>query len=258
MNTAVSDAPPTYQAVAMQLTARSVQAAPDKDAARAGVLKHIDDIFPQIIGAKAFIEQYGGEPVKLVVLPEYLFQSYPVRIGIADFADLAAFAPDGPEYEAIGKLAERLGVYLSGNVYESDGSFPGFYFQASFVAAPSGEIVLRYRRLNSMFAPTPHDVWTKYLDILRPRRRLSRREYRYRPSSVHCFRRNPLSRNRPRPRAARRGNLPAFLFGGRRSARHPQGHRQARPRPREHRLCRQRQHGRDQRRVAAARQRRRQ
>jgi predicted amidohydrolase len=25
-------------------------------------------------------------------------------------------------------------------------------------------VVLRYRRLNSMFAPTPHDVWTRYLD----------------------------------------------------------------------------------------------
>ena len=25
--------------------------------------------------------------------------------------------------------------------------------------------MLRYRRLNSMFAPTPHDVWSKYLDV---------------------------------------------------------------------------------------------
>ena len=215
----------------MQLTARSVQAAPDKDAARAGVLKHIDDIFPQIIGAKAFIEQYGGAPVKLVVLPEYLFQSYPVRIGIADFAALAAFAPDGPEYEAIGKLAELLGVYLSGNVYESDGNFPGFYFQASFVAAPSGEIVLRYRRLNSMFAPTPHDVWTKYLDIygLDAVFPVANTDI----GRLACIASEEIlyPRNRPRPRAARRGNLPAFLFRGRRSARHSQGHRQTRPRP---------------------------
>ena len=33
------------------------------------------------------------------------------------------------------------------------------------MVAPSGDVVLRYRRLNSMFAPTPHDVWSKYLDI---------------------------------------------------------------------------------------------
>jgi predicted amidohydrolase len=56
-------------------------------------------------------------------------------------------------------------MFIAGNAYETDRHFPGLYFQASFVVAPSGKVVLRYRRLNSMFAPTPHDVWSKYLDI---------------------------------------------------------------------------------------------
>jgi hypothetical protein len=56
-------------------------------------------------------------------------------------------------------------LFLAGNAYELDRHFPGLYFQTSFVIAPSGDVVLRYRRLNSMFAPTPHDVWSKYLDI---------------------------------------------------------------------------------------------
>jgi len=55
-------------------------------------------------------------------------------------------------------------VYLSGNVYETDAALPDLYFQASFVIDPSGATVLRYRRLASRFAPTPHDVRDRYLE----------------------------------------------------------------------------------------------
>jgi predicted amidohydrolase len=155
----------SYAALAFQLTARSVEACGDKAEARAQMLRHIGDVGVQLAAAKIFIEQFGGAPLRLVVLPEYLFTSYPGRIGIAEFADKAAFAIDGPEYAALGEVALARKLFLAGNAYEVDRHFPGLYFQTSFVVAPSGEVVLRYRRLNSMFAPTPHDVWTKYLDI---------------------------------------------------------------------------------------------
>jgi predicted amidohydrolase len=161
---AVAD-PKPYAAVAMQLAARSVERAKNRDEARAQVMAHVAELEAQIRSASIFITQYGGAPVKLAVLPEYLFTSYPGRISIPDFAALAAFDPDGAEYEALGKMAERLKMFIAGNAYETDRNFPGLYFQASFVIAPSGKVVLRYRRLNSMFAPTPHDVWSKYLDI---------------------------------------------------------------------------------------------
>ena len=102
---------------------------------------------------------------ELAVLPEYLLTSYPGRISIPDFAEKAALDIDGPEYAALAKVAMDQSLFLAGNAYERDAHFPGIYFQSSFVIAPSGETVLRYRRLNSMFAPTPHDVWDKYLDI---------------------------------------------------------------------------------------------
>jgi predicted amidohydrolase len=158
-------APPSYAAVALQLTARSIERAADRAASRAMMLETIASIGPKLRGATAFIAQYGGSPVRLAVLPEYLFTSYPVRIGISEFADKAAIAPDGPEYEALGRIASEQKLFLAGNAYETDRNFPGLYFQASFIIAPSGEVVLRYRRLNSMFAPTPHDVWSRYLDI---------------------------------------------------------------------------------------------
>ena len=158
-------APPAYSAVALQLTARSIERAPDRAAARAMMLETIQSVGPKLRGASAFIAQYSGAPVRLAVLPEYLFTSYPVRIGISEFADKAAIAPDGPEYDALGKIASEQKLFLAGNAYETDRHFPGLYFQTSFVVAPSGKVVLRYRRLNSMFAPTPHDVWSKYLDV---------------------------------------------------------------------------------------------
>lgn len=152
----------TYAAVALQLTAHSVEAVADP---RTAMLAQIGDVAAKVRGAAIFIEQYGGSPVRLAVLPEYLFTSYPGRISIPDFAARAGWAVDGPEYAALSKVAQDQKLFLAGNAYETDPHFPGLYFQTSFIIAPSGDVILRYRRLNSMFAPSPHDVWDKYLDI---------------------------------------------------------------------------------------------
>ena len=85
--------------------------------------------------------------------------------GLLWWSDKAALAPEGPEYAALARIAQDNDVFLSGNAYETDQAFAGLYFQASFVIDPSGQNVLRYRRLVSMFAPTPHDVWDRYLEL---------------------------------------------------------------------------------------------
>jgi predicted amidohydrolase len=154
-----------YAALALQIAARSVEKLPDRPAASAQMLAMIEEIGVKLRASGVFIQQYGGTPVRLAVLPEYFLTSYPGRISIPDFAEKAALDMDGPEYSAMGAIAQAQNLYLSGNAYERDPNFPGIYFQTSFLIAPSGELVLRYRRLNSMFAPTPHDVWSKYLDI---------------------------------------------------------------------------------------------
>lgn len=161
----IKAAPAAYAAVALQLAARSVEAAPDRAVARAQMLAMIEEVATKLRSASIFIAQYGGSPVRLAVLPEYLLTSYPGRISIPDFAAKAALEEDGPEYEALGRIASGQKIYLAGNAYELDRHFPGLYFQTSFIIDPAGKVVLRYRRLNSMFAPTPHDVWSKYLDI---------------------------------------------------------------------------------------------
>jgi predicted amidohydrolase len=121
----------------------------------------LERIDAQIFGAKRWI----GPDLALIVLPEYFLTGFPWGESIAEWADKAALALDGPEYDAIAAVADKHQVHLAGNAYELDPNFPGLYFQASFVFAPSGDLLLRYRRLVSLFAPTPHDVWDRYLDL---------------------------------------------------------------------------------------------
>jgi predicted amidohydrolase len=154
-----------YAALALQLAAHSVEALPDRAAVQSAILTHIDELGKKLRAATMFVQQYSGSAVRLAVLPEYLFTSYPGRIGISEFAAKAALDMDDAAYAALGQIASDQQLYLSGNAYERDPNFPGLYFQTCFIIAPSGNIILRYRRLNSMFAPTPHDVWSKYLDI---------------------------------------------------------------------------------------------
>ena len=150
-----------YRALALQLTCHAVNDCADRAAARERMQENLARVDRALRGAKGFL----GPDVRLVVLPEYLLTSYPLGEGIAAWRDKVALEIDGEEYRTLGALASRHDVFLAGNAYEADPSFPGLYFQTSFCVAPTGEVVLRYRRLVSMFAPTPHDVWDRYLDI---------------------------------------------------------------------------------------------
>lgn len=149
-----------YQALALQLRCRAVNGLPAGEA-RACILRSIGRIGVQLKASKVFI----GSDLRLVVLPEYFLTGFPMRESVREWQAIACLRADGPEYEALSKLAQEGAVYLCGNVYEIDDHFPELYFQTCFVIAPSGEVVLRYRRLISMFAPTPHDVWDKYLAV---------------------------------------------------------------------------------------------
>jgi predicted amidohydrolase len=151
----------SYRALALQVECRAVNASRGRAEARAQMLESIARIGRQIAASIAFI----GFDTKLAVLPEYFLTGFPLGESIAGWAEKAALEIDGPEYEALSRIAQERKIFLSGNAYELDRHFPDLYFQTSFVINPAGETVLRYRRLNSMFAPTPHDVWDKYLDI---------------------------------------------------------------------------------------------
>jgi predicted amidohydrolase len=168
MNDPKGTAPPAtdwaaegYWACALQTINDCVTVDATRAAAHERVLRSLARIDVQMAGAKRWV----GADLKLIVLPEYVLTGPPWGEPIDVWADKAAFEMDGPEYEALAALAEKHAVYLSVNAYETDRHFPGLYFQACVCFDPAGAVVLRYRRLISMFAPSPHDVWDRYLDV---------------------------------------------------------------------------------------------
>ena len=154
-----------YAALALQVRCHAVNECATASAARARIRDAIERCHGQIRGSKRFVETYSGDTVRLVVLPEYFLTGFPQGESAAEWAVRACLQPDGPEYRLLGDVARENDVWLSGNAYETDGHFPDLYFQASFIIDPAGKCRLRYRRLISMYSPTPHDVLDRYLEI---------------------------------------------------------------------------------------------
>jgi len=150
-----------YRAICMQVKCQAVSLIKDPAEARAVMRQSLARLHQQTLTALGFL----GEEVKLAVFPEYFLTGFPLGEPIPVWAAKAGLEMHGPEYELLGKLAQAGQIYLGGNAYEVDPHFPGLYFQTSFLIEPAGNVILRYRRLNSMFGPTPHDVWDKYLDV---------------------------------------------------------------------------------------------
>lgn len=147
-----------YKALALQVACRSVNAM-NKTEARLAMMAAIERVAAQTAASKAFI----GPDLRLLVLPEYFLTGFPMGETMEEWKEKACVEMDGPEYAAMAELAIRQQLFVSGNWYENDPNFPALYFQTSFIINPAGQTVLRYRRLNSMFAPTPHDVLDEYI-----------------------------------------------------------------------------------------------
>lgn len=160
----MSEAPERYTALALQVCCQAVNRCDTRTAALERMSSTIVRLERQIAASKAFI----GPQTRLVVLPEYFLTGFPIGETIEGWAQKACIEMHGAEYEQLGEICQRNAVFLSGNAYELDPHFPGIYFQTSFVISDSGDVVLRYRRLVSMFAPTPHDVLDRYLEVYGP------------------------------------------------------------------------------------------
>lgn len=152
--------PQIYKALALQTECRAVNRCSTAEDAREVMMSTLSRIRGQIFSARAF----HGADLKLVALPEYFMTSFPAGESATEWREKACIDMDGPEYEAIGKIASDTGTYIGCNAYERDPHFPELYFQASVIFAPSGDLVLRYRRLISMYAPSPYDVLDTYLE----------------------------------------------------------------------------------------------
>lgn len=160
MSNAAHD-PLTYTALALQTECRSVTGCSGREESARRMRDTIVRIGNQIRGAKEFI----GPDTRLVVLPEYVLTGFPRGESVGAWKALATLDIGGPEYDLLGEVAQSNGVFLAGNAYENDPNFPDLYFQTCFVISPQGDVILRYRRLVSLYTPSPYDVWDRYLDV---------------------------------------------------------------------------------------------
>ncbi|AKD54621.1 nitrilase-related carbon-nitrogen hydrolase [Spirosoma radiotolerans] len=150
----------SYKALALQLTCQTVNTSQTHDEAEAIMLQSIERIDRQIAASIGLI----GRDTLLVVVPEFFLTGPPIDETVDQWREKAALEIDGRVYEALSAMVQRQQIYFSGNAYEQDPFFPELYFQTSFIIGPNGDVLLRYRRLNAMYTPTPHDVWELYLD----------------------------------------------------------------------------------------------
>ncbi len=153
-----------YGAVALQTLCDAVNQDDTVASARARMMASLRRIGGQIAAARGFLKTFNGSDLRLVVLPEYYLTGFPLRESREAWKAKAAVDIGGAEYEALAGIAERFGVYIAGNLYENDPAFPALYFQANTIIAPNGDTVLRYRRMISLYTPTPYDVWDAYLE----------------------------------------------------------------------------------------------
>lgn len=145
----------------MQIRCHAVNQCTGSESARAHIKAQVKRVETLVAAHKGFV----GQQCKLVVLPEYVFTGFSMRENFPQWREKACLDADGPEIEALCGIAQQNSVYLALNAYERDVHFPDLFFQGCFLISPAGRIDLHYRRMNSVFSPTPFDVWNKYLEI---------------------------------------------------------------------------------------------
>ncbi|WP_370675180.1 nitrilase-related carbon-nitrogen hydrolase [Pleomorphomonas sp. PLEO] len=101
-------------------------------------------------------------PPRLVVLPEFVFQGPPRATPVSAWIERACAPIPGPITERLAEVAVRLGIYIAGNHFEVDAQWPDRYFNSSLLLDPKGEVILRYRRINTASWTSPHDILSQY------------------------------------------------------------------------------------------------
>ncbi len=150
-----------YKSLALQTECQAINSCKDRASSYAIMQQTLDKVLSQISAAKKFL----GPDLKLVVLPEYFLTSFPFGEDMQEWKEKACLSIDDNLFMQLKRFCMKEQVFISGNFYELDEHFPNLYFQSSFIIDDEGKLVLKYRRLNSMFAPTPHDVMDEYIKI---------------------------------------------------------------------------------------------
>lgn len=90
---------------------------------------------------------------KLAVFPEFFLTGVPEAIEgrqgrrLEDYKMISIEIPSD-HTDALAAKAVELGMYIVGNSFESDPTWPGRIFNCSYVLNPNGKIAIKYRKIN--------------------------------------------------------------------------------------------------------------
>lgn len=104
----------------------------------------------------------GPTPPKLVVLPEFVFTGPQRHVPASTWIENACTTIPGAITETLADLCREFDIYIAGNHFEVDPKWPDRYFNSSFLLDPKGEVILRYRRINTGSWTSPHDILDEY------------------------------------------------------------------------------------------------
>jgi predicted amidohydrolase len=148
-----------WRATAMQVYTYSTNACADRAEAMAIVNRSLDRWMQLLDG----LGRSGAGMRQLALFPEFAMQGFPQKESAAQWIEKSCFdIPGSPEIKRLQDKAKELGIFIGANAYERDPEWPGRYFNCSFLIDDKGEIVLKYRRINTVHAGSPHDFMDKY------------------------------------------------------------------------------------------------
>ena len=110
----------------------------------------------------------GGGTPRLVVFPESFLHGYgPMKTRTYETNSKFALRIPGEETRALGEKCKQYGFYLAGAAFEKVDEFPNHFFNTGFIISPEGEVILKYRKINSSnnnieISASPVDVMKKY------------------------------------------------------------------------------------------------
>jgi predicted amidohydrolase len=129
--------------------------ATDAEAVIQSNVAHGLDLLSQVMAA--------APDTRLGLFPEFAFQGPPRSESVAEWIGKGARPLPGPISRPLQDKARDYGIYIGANQFETDPEWPGRFFNCCFLIAPSGEVVLRYRRIYTAQWPSPHDFMDQYL-----------------------------------------------------------------------------------------------
>ncbi len=148
-----------WRATCIQMRSEVASDAPDRAAAWTIIEANVAHAIELIDAACE-----SPTPPKLVVLPEFVFQGPPRSTPVSQWIDKACATIPGPITDRLAEVARTRGIYIAGNHFEVDPRWPDRYFNSSFLLNPRGEVILRYRRINTASWTSPHDILDTYRD----------------------------------------------------------------------------------------------